>query len=1556
MSYPASIIGQTTIRRNFRVLDNLTAGKVKADLVKGETVENNDGLLEVNDITAKDTNVHIEKEKGVYTIGVDRTIPNFPLYTEDIDNSISLAHTLPLANTENGLTLLYNEDNLTINENNELSVVFQEPETLKLPLIRDETGIGIRHDESLKVNHGMLGLDYNDPLFIDMQSKLTIDHDTSLRVDGEGKLGVVPEFIDSSVQTGKGLQVNDDGELQTDLNNIIKPLGALHANGLFDLADDVLEYGYETISEIFGDGKDTSVKLLRLKTLSDFTQKGILSGSKVLSIKNKGASRIPYYATISDEFETDDTFRYNSTLNELKVGHVSLNNNFNPNNDEAVTAAYAEQLYQSETGSPIDVSALSNGWRTLGLRTDATLAVENQVLSVNVTPLVNGSSVKIDGNGKIASGLIFQPANGVRLREGTNNDVQLSLDVEGALEKVGLNKIKENMTFSRGLQRTENNVSLDLKSANSQILWDAETGTITGNIEVKANSGLTINENIIDIDKSARVDGSTLTVHNGKITANLYHFGDGFQVDTQIDGNNTVNMQLEAGEGIAVAGNRISVTPYTAGQNVSISNRTISMNIPEETPYSGGAGISVSGKTISNTLNISAGMGTTVSGSAAFGYIISSQNLKQSDDDGDDKTQDDQDDRLQNENSKTVSTSSPVSTILPFPLIPFPPPPSVIPLVPIFPFIGALPALLGTLGGFAVIFGYQRERKKKKNPDGTDQLNEQGNPIFDTGPDGDYIWSEGSNVAIQSDKITRRTRLLMDDWPDDVRVGYWASVMNLSKTWEFFEKIIQPWSVDTLGTLIEPIDNRLLTAESRLTSTENSIITINNNHSNLGTRVGALEVNSPISVGKGLVKNSKVISINPYQVESIKAIDDIVLGMQRFVPSTVFFTDSEPSTTTVVGEAWGDGAYTISTSHTDNMNRGHKAFANWGSSLWFTNLYTGAGGTSSRTTETTVAGVLYKGEWIQIQLPSAKSISATRLRYRNGGNILGIVQTFAILGSNDGTTWNLIYHQSTPAGWDKQNREPKWFPSTNTAAYSYIRLVCLTNGGGGGYAYCGVRIEYFTPIDAVTINKHLLVGNGITANTATFSQTVSAATPTVGAHLTNKTFTDTTYATIASLGTTNSNLTALTTRVSSAETSLTGKQNTLSVASGNTLTNNVIGYDTAVIGTKASVDVLTTRVSSAETSLTGKQNTLSVASGITLTNNVIGYDVAVIGTKASVDALATQISSAETSLTGKQNTLSVASGITLTNNIIGYDAAVIGTKASVDALSTSKQDLLTAGTGLTKTGATLYVNPTQMQITSVGTLTALSVNGYINITNTGSVALSIADNVSFGRCGANTQWFSNAQTGDAIIRASGSKVIRLGTNTNASIVDIFDGGMVVNSGNLTVATAPTLGNHLVNKTYVDGSFASIGSLTTTNTNVTNLTGRVVSLETGGTTSKEITVWSKIKGSDTVPVPLPPVGGAALMAGTSTPTTWEHLNGTYTLTASSIYSAGYEAYRGFKSERLTAPWVSGSGSYNSTTGVYTTSTASWIDNNSTFVPGEWVAVELPAARTVSAVTI
>ncbi|DAC81691.1 TPA_asm: fiber [Powellomyces chytrid fungus MELD virus 6] len=500
--------------------------------VAADTIENKHGPLLVNDVTSLDPITVTKEGDGVVSLGLEiddkylsidegalnykPDVYEFPLTHELESKTVELITAAPFAVTEEGLSL-FHDASLEIKEDGDLSVVM---ETVQAPLARDANGIKLLHDESLKVQHGMLGLDYSDPLFIDSESKLTLDHDPTLQVNAEGQLSVVPETLrepiargeDGSItfNYGRGLKL-EDGELVSNTEDVLKPLGALHNGGIFDMGmDELTELGYDALADLTDEVPDTDITLLRLRTSDDFTQKNTLAsfGGKALAIKSKGNNKIPFYG-VFDGFNVSNRLEYNDTLSELSVPHVELSQNFNPNSNEAVTQSYVAQYIQS--GSTIDVAPETNNRRLLNVRTDATLQVDaNNNLGVNVSPLVNGSSVKIDGNGKISGGYIFQSANGVRLREGTNNDVVLALNVEGALEKVGLNTIKENMTFENGLKRTGNSVALDLQGS----------------------------------------------------------------------------------EHIQVQGNTVSTTlkPYTAGQNISISNNTISVNIPEETPYSGGQG------------------------------------------------------------------------------------------------------------------------------------------------------------------------------------------------------------------------------------------------------------------------------------------------------------------------------------------------------------------------------------------------------------------------------------------------------------------------------------------------------------------------------------------------------------------------------------------------------------------------------------------------------------------------------------------------------------------------------------------------------------------------------------------------------------------------------------------------------------------------------------------------------------------------------------------------------------------------------------------------------
>ncbi|KAJ3131133.1 hypothetical protein HDU90_008941 [Geranomyces variabilis] len=206
--------------------------------------------------------------------------------------------------------------------------------------------------------------------------------------------------------------------------------------------------------------------------------------------------------------------------------------------------------------------------------------------------------------------------------------------------------------------------------------------------------------------------------------------------------NNDFSLNLTStNSGILVDNEAGSLTlDLTAGENITITNNKIAATIPEQQKYTAGPGLSMIGNEFINSLNITAGLGIIVAGSAETGYIISSESLKtEKNDDEDENTPDDTDETLKDVNPpETVETTSMIPVIFPPPLIAFP----IVPVPPLIPapIIMPLPTLLGGLaaagGLFGTVFGYQREREK--NSDGSYTLDSGGN----------YTWTDGSNVAI----------------------------------------------------------------------------------------------------------------------------------------------------------------------------------------------------------------------------------------------------------------------------------------------------------------------------------------------------------------------------------------------------------------------------------------------------------------------------------------------------------------------------------------------------------------------------------------------------------------------------------------------------------------------------------------------------------------------------------------------------------------------------------------------------------------------------------------
>ena len=105
-----------------------------------------------------------------------------------------------------------------------------------------------------------------------------------------------------------------------------------------------------------------------------------------------------------------------------------------------------------------------------------------------------------------------------------------------------------------------------------------------------------------------------------------------------------------------------------------------------------------------------------------------------------------------------------------------------------------------------------------------------------------------------------------------------------------------------------------------------------------------------------------------------------------------------------------------------------------GSSFENPSVYTGEYST------TTNNGTTYPGEWLQIQLPEAISLHSYSLR--TGGGMGGNVD-YVILGSNDGSTWNLLDTRSVSSA------SYYTFDNMTSNSYTTYRLVYLYLSGGG---------------------------------------------------------------------------------------------------------------------------------------------------------------------------------------------------------------------------------------------------------------------------------------------------------------------------------------------------------------------------------------------------------------------------------------------------------------------------------------------------------------------------
>jgi len=246
-------------------------------------------------------------------------------------------------------------------------------------------------------------------------------------------------------------------------------------------------------------------------------------------------------------------------------------------------------------------------------------------------------------------------------------------------------------------------------------------------------------------------------------------------------------------------------------------------------------------------------------------------------------------------------------------------------------------------------------------------------------------------------------------------------------------------------------------------------------------------------------------------------------------------------------------------------------------------------------------------------------------------------------------------------------------------------------------------------------------------------------------------------------------------------------------------------------------------------------------SGLTKTGSTFSVDYSSITTVGTLTGLTSNgiVSILDTTEATAVNTgaLQVNGGIYSGGNVYVSGNVNASTSPTVGSHLTNKTyvdglSYLTAGTGLTLSGSTLVVNAIQTGITSLGTLTGLTSSGVVNIINAtdstsiGTGALTVSGGISSGR-------------------------------------NIYVGG------NVNASTAPTVGAHLANKTYVDGlSYLTAGigvtlSGSTLNVNATQTGITSVGTLIGLTSSGIVSVTNTLDSTSTITGALQVAGGAAI---------------------------------------------------------------------------------------------
>jgi hypothetical protein len=182
-----------------------------------------------------------------------------------------------------------------------------------------------------------------------------------------------------------------------------------------------------------------------------------------------------------------------------------------------------------------------------------------------------------------------------------------------------------------------------------------------------------------------------------------------------------------------------------------------------------------------------------------------------------------------------------------------------------------------------------------------------------------------------------------------------------------------------------------------------------------------------------------------------------ILSSYVFTPATSQFT-SQSLTLSNQSYSKQKSTYNVLFSSAyDGTWNGYKAFNGSTSSgnNWFSARTYNTSGPYVGSQSTVAGNVTYSGEWLQIQLPSAITLTSYGILGASFTAVETFPATWYIMGSNDGSTWNLLDSKSVTSSYWTSTTTPVSFPLNLIATYSYYRIA-INSICGGQFAYAGL--------------------------------------------------------------------------------------------------------------------------------------------------------------------------------------------------------------------------------------------------------------------------------------------------------------------------------------------------------------------------------------------------------------------------------------------------------------------------------------------------------------------